>query len=124
MNCPEKINNFFLTHHTPGGGGVGQKKLHAHTHKSTHAHTHTCTHTRGVKIKKVREISRTAEKIDKTNSAEKNNNKRLSPTHPTTSDGGGGGRGENFKVTRHKVLKSISGMQLSWAKPGNPREGG
>ena len=31
---------------------------------------------------------------------------------------------ENFKVTKHQLLKSISGMQLSWAKPGNPREGG
>ena len=40
---------------------------------------------------------------------------------------------ENFKVTKHQVLKSISGMQLScaintlqifWAKPDNPREGG
>ena len=47
------------------------------------------------------------------------------PPHPTG--------GENFKVTKHKVLKSIPGMQLScaiitlqifWAKPGNPREGG
>ena len=46
---------------------------------------------------------------------------------PTPSDGGGGGvRGEHFKVTKHQVLKSISGMQLScaiitlqifWAKP-------
>ena len=43
--------------------------------------------------------------------------------HPT---GGGGVRGEHFKVTKHQVLKSISGMQLScaiitlqifWAKP-------
>ena len=42
-------------------------------------------------------------------------------------------RGDNVKVTKHQVLKSISGMQLScaiitlqifWAKPGNPREGG
>ena len=46
------------------------------------------------------------------------------PTHPTPSDGGGGGvRGDNLKVTKHQVLKSVSGMQLSWAKPGNPREG-
>ena len=46
------------------------------------------------------------------------------PPHP--SDEGGGVRGENFKVTKHQVLKSISGMQLScaiitlqifWAKP-------
>ena len=51
------------------------------------------------------------------------------PPHPT----GGGVRGENLKVTKHQVLKSIPGMQLScaiitlqifWAKPGNPREGG
>ena len=34
------------------------------------------------------------------------------------------GGGENFKVTRHQVLKSISGMQLPWAKPGSQREGG
>ena len=53
-----------------------------------------------------------------------NRYKKVNP-HPTPSDGGGGGvRGENFKVTKHQVLKSISGMQLSWAKPGNPREGG
>ena len=53
------------------------------------------------------------------------------PPPPTPSDGGV--RGENVKVTKHQVLKSISGMQLScaiitlqifWAKPGNPREGG
>ena len=52
------------------------------------------------------------------------------PPHPM---GGGGVRGENVKVTKHQVLKSISGMQLScaiitlqisWAKPGNPREEG
>ena len=51
---------------------------------------------------------------------------------PTPSDGGRV-RGENFKVTKHQVLKSIPGMQFScaiitlqifWAKPGNPREGG
>ena len=44
-----------------------------------------------------------------------------------------GVRGKNFKVTKHQVLKSIPGMQLScaiitlqifWANPGNPREGG
>ena len=55
----------------------------------------------------------------------------FSPT-PTPSDGGGV-RGVNFKVTKHQVLTSIPGMQLScaiitlqifWAKPGNPREGG
>ena len=54
---------------------------------------------------------------------------RPPPPHPTE----GGVRGENFKVTKHQVLKSIPGMQLScaiitlqifWAKPGNPREGG
>ena len=48
---------------------------------------------------------------------------------PTPSEGGGWGgrvRGENVKVTKHQVLKSISGIQLScaiitlqifWAKP-------
>ena len=56
------------------------------------------------------------------------------PPHPMGGGGGWGGvRGENVKVTKHQVLKSISGMQLScaiitlqifWAKPGNPREGG
>ena len=55
-----------------------------------------------------------------TNCRENRNNIFFNP-HPTLSDGGGG-RGGNFKVTRHQVLKSISGMQLSWAKPGNPRE--
>ena len=65
----------------------------------------------GVTISKVREISRTAEKIDKqTNSAEKIT-KTCNP-HPTPSDGGGV-RGENFKVTKLQGLKSISGMQLS-----------
>ena len=52
------------------------------------------------------------------------------PPHPIRR---GGVRGENFKVTKHTVLKSIPGMQLSSAiitlqifraKPGNPREGG
>ena len=43
----------------------------------------------GVKISKVREISRTAEKIDKKKSAEKIT-KTCNP-HPTPSDGGGGG---------------------------------
>ena len=33
-----------------------------------------------------------------------------------------GVRDENFKVTKLQGLKIISGMQLSWAKPGNPRE--
>ena len=64
----------------------------------------------GVKISKVREVSRTAEKIDKKNSAEKIT-KTCNP-HPTPSDGGGV-RGENFKVTKLQGLKSISGMQLS-----------
>ena len=45
----------------------------------------------------------------------------------------GGLGAKNFKVTKHQVLKSIPGIQLScaiitlqifWAKPGNPREGG
>ena len=100
----QKINktNFYPPH--PGGpasgrGGVG-----------------------GVNISKVREISRTAEKIDKKKIAEKIT-KTCNP-HPTPSDGGGGVRGENFKVTKLQGLKSISGMQLSSAKPGNPREGG
>ena len=64
----------------------------------------------GVKISKVREISRTAEKIDKKNSAEKiTKTCNPHPTHPT----GGGVRGENVKVTKLQGLKSISGMQLS-----------
>ena len=66
----------------------------------------------GVKISKVREVSRTAEKIDK----QKNSAEKLTKTcnpHPTPSDGGGGVRGENFKVTKLQGLKSISGMQLS-----------
>ena len=75
----------------------------------------------GVNISKVREISRTAEKIDKKNSAEKIT-KTCNP-HPTPIRRGGV-RGDNFKVTKLQGLKSISGMQLSWAKPGNPREGG
>ena len=70
----------------------------------------------------MREISRTAEKIDKKITSDKNNKQNVTPT---PSDGMGGGvRGENFKVTKHQLLKSISGMQLSWVKPGNPREGG
>ena len=32
--------------------------------------------------------------------------------HPYPT-GGGGNRGKNLKVTKHQVLKSISGMQLS-----------
>ena len=57
------------------------------------------------------------------------------PPHPIRRGGWGGGggggggvrvRGENVKVTKHQVLKSISGIQLScaiitlqifWAKP-------
>ena len=56
------------------------------------------------------------------------------PPHPIRRGYPGGGvRGENVKVTKHQVLKSIPGMQLScaiitlqifWAKPGNQREGG
>ena len=51
----------------------------------------------------------------------------LAPPPPHPKGGGGGGvRGENVKVTKHQVLKSISGIQLScaiitlqifWAKP-------
>ena len=62
------------------------------------------------------------ENRQKKNSAEKITKTRN--PHPTPSDGGGGVRGENVKVTKLQGLKSISGMQLSWAKPGNPREGG
>ena len=47
----------------------------------------------------------------KKNSAEKIT-KTCNP-HPTPSDGGGGVRGDNFKVTKLQGLKSISGMQLS-----------
>ena len=49
------------------------------------------------------------------------------PPHPIRRGGGGVRvRGENVKVTKHQVLKSISGIQLScaiitlqifWAKP-------
>ena len=66
----------------------------------------------GSTFPKVREISRTVEKIDKKGNP-----------HPIRR-GGGEVRGENVKVTKHQVLTSISGMQLSWAKPGNPMEGG
>ena len=65
----QKINNKF-THPTPGDPGVGGG---------------------GVKISKVRQISRTAEKIDK------KINTHLA--HPTRR--GGGVRGENVKVTKH-----------------------
>ena len=66
----------------------------------------------------MREISRTAEKIDKKILPRKIIIKcnphliRLTP-----SDGGGGVRGENVKVTKHQVLKSISGMHY----PGRSR---
>ena len=73
----------------PGGGGLGGQ------------------------ISKVREISRTAEKIDK---KQKNSAEKITKTcnpHPTPSDGGGGAGGENVKVTKLQGLKSISGMQLS-----------
>ena len=66
----------------------------------------------GVNISKVREISRTARKIDK----QKNSTEKITRTcnpHHTPSDGGGGVRGENVKVTKLQGLKSISGMQLS-----------
>ena len=65
----------------------------------------------GVNISKVREISRTAEKIDKKKILQKKLPKHVTP-HPTPSDGGGV-RGEHFKVTKLQGLKSISGMQLS-----------
>ena len=43
----------------------------------------------GVKISKVREISRTAEKIDKQKNSAEKITKTCNP-HPTPSDGGGG----------------------------------
>ena len=43
----------------------------------------------GVKISKVRKISRTAEKIDKQKNAAEKITKTCNP-HPTPSDGGGG----------------------------------
>ena len=46
----------------------------------------------GVKISKVREISRTAEKIDKQKNSAEKITKTCNP-HPTPSDGGGGGLG-------------------------------
>ena len=46
----------------------------------------------GVNISKVREISRTAEKIDKKKNSADKINKTCNP-HPTPSDGGGGGLG-------------------------------
>ena len=68
----QKINTFW-THLTPGGTGVGGGAL-------------------GVKISKVREISRTAEKIDKKCNPH--------PTPPTPR--GGGVTGENFKASSFK----------------------
>ena len=44
----------------------------------------------GVNISKVREISRTAEKIDKKKNSSEKITKTCNP-HPTPSDGGGGG---------------------------------
>ena len=66
----------------------------------------------GVNISKVRKISRTAENIDKQKNAAEKITKTCNP-HTTPSDGGGGVRGEHFKVTKLQGLKSISGMQLS-----------
>ena len=62
-------------------------------------------------MSKVREISRTAEKIDKKKNSAEKITKTCNPTppHPT----GGGVRGENVKVTKLQGLKNISGMQLS-----------
>ena len=83
-----------FTHPTPGGpasrggGGWGSKFQ---------------------KCGKFHELPRKS--INKQNSAEKIT-KTCNP-HPTPSDGGGGVRGENFKVTKLQGLKSISGMQLS-----------
>ena len=57
----------------------------------------------GVNISKVREISRTAEKIDKKKILPGNITKTCNP-HPTPSDGGGV-RGENVKVTKLQGLK-------------------
>ena len=93
----QKINktNFYPPHpggsSVPGGGGLR------------------------VKISKVREISRTAEKIDKKNSAAKIT-KTFNP-HPTPiRRGGGGGRGENFKVEcsypeRNRVIRGREGRR-------------
>ena len=70
----QKINKTFFDPPHPGGSRVGGGL--------------------GVNISKVREISRTAEKIDK----------KLTPTPPRPSHPirrGGGVRGENFKVTKH-----------------------
>ena len=55
---------------------------------------------------------KSAEKIDKQKNSAEKITKTCNP-HPTPSDGGGGVRGEHFKVTKLLGLKSISGMQLS-----------
>ena len=60
---------------------------------------------RGVNISKVREISRTAEKIDKKKKILPENITKTCNPHPTPSDGGGGVRGENVKVTKLQGLK-------------------
>ena len=91
----QKINKTNVYPPHPGGfsvpgGGVGGSKFQ--------------------KCGKFHELPRKS--INKNNSAEKIT-KTCNP-HPTPSDGGGGGvRGENFKVTKLQGLKSISGMQLS-----------
>ena len=98
-----------LTHPTPRGshGGFGGSKI----QKSGKCHVlsresitnlpppppHPGVGGFRVTISKVREISWTAEKIDTF---------FLSP-HPTPLVGGGSFRGQNLKVTKHKVLKSI-----------------
>ena len=135
----KSIKHIF-THPTPGGpasrggGGVGGSKFqncgkfHEQPRKSIKKKNssikHIFTHPTpggpasrgggwGVKISKLREISRTAEKIDKKN---KNSAQKITKTcnpHPTPSDGGGGVRGKNVNVTKLQGLKSISGMQLS-----------
>ena len=77
----QKINqtNFYPPHpggsSVPGGGGLG------------------------VKISKVREISRTAEKIDKKKNSAEKITKTCNP-HPTLSDGGGGGGGLGAKMSK------------------------
>ena len=65
----------------------------------------------GSKCQKCGKFHELPRKSIKKNSAEKVT-KTCNP-HPTPSDGGGGVRGEHFKVTKLQGLKSISGMQLS-----------
>ena len=81
-----------FTHPTPGvqrpGGGVG-----------------------GSKFQKCGIFHELPRKSIKKNPAEKIT-KTCNP-HPTPSDGGGGVRGENFKLTKLQGLQSISVMQLS-----------